>query len=85
VATLLGIFEDPSVQLPANLFIQREISLSGSQGYHWDFQDALSILEHGCPDLDALITNRLPLKDLQQGFDILRSPESRAVKVVICS
>ncbi len=83
VATLLGIFEDPSVCLPANLFIQREISLSGSQGYHWDFQDALSLLEHGCPDLDALITHRLPLKDLQKGFELLRSPEERAIKVIV--
>jgi len=32
-SVLVGIFEDPEVRIPANLFIQREISLVGTQGY----------------------------------------------------
>src|SRR5512142_2407724 len=40
-ATLIGIFEKPDAVLPINMFVQREITLAGSQGYCWDFQDGL--------------------------------------------
>jgi 2-desacetyl-2-hydroxyethyl bacteriochlorophyllide A dehydrogenase len=82
-ATLLGIFESPKVHLPVNLFVQREISLAGSQGYCWDFQDSLSLLEDDRVDLKALITHRLELKDLQKGFEILLDPKSDSLKVVV--
>jgi 2-desacetyl-2-hydroxyethyl bacteriochlorophyllide A dehydrogenase len=83
VATLLGIFENPQVQLPANIFMQREITLSGSQGYNWDFQDSLTLLENGAIDLKPLITHRFALERLQEGFETLLDPACGAVKVVI--
>jgi hypothetical protein len=82
-AVLVGIFENPRVELPVNLFVQREISLAGSQGYCWDFQAALALLENRAVDLAALITHRLALEDLQQGFEILMDPGSNALKVVV--
>lgn len=82
-ATLLGIFENPKVSIPINLFVQREILLSGSQGYNWDFQDGLLLLEKGGLDLKPLISHRIPLKDLQQGFKMLCTPENHAMKVMV--
>jgi 2-desacetyl-2-hydroxyethyl bacteriochlorophyllide A dehydrogenase len=82
-ATLLGIFENPQVVLPVNMFVQREISLAGSQGYCWDFQDSIDLLENGVIDLKKLITHHLPLKDLQQGFEILTNPKEASIKVVV--
>jgi threonine dehydrogenase-like Zn-dependent dehydrogenase len=82
-ATLLGIFENPDVVFPVNLFVQREISLAGAQGYCWDFQDSLTLLENGVVDLKRLITHRLPLNELQQGFEILTNPKMASIKVVI--
>jgi 2-desacetyl-2-hydroxyethyl bacteriochlorophyllide A dehydrogenase len=82
-ATLLGIFEKPEAFLPVNLFVQREIILAGSQGYCWDFQDSLTLLENGSVDLKQLITHRLKLADLQQGFETLLNPQNNAIKVVI--
>jgi len=82
-ATLLGIFEDPDVIVPVNLFVQREISLAGSQGYCWDFQDSLTLLKNGVVDLKPLITHRLPLNELHQGFEILTNPKMASIKVVI--
>lgn len=82
-ATLLGIFENPDVIVPVNLFVQREISLAGSQGYCWDFQDSLTLLENGVVDLKPLITHRLPLNELHQGFEILTNPKTASIKVVI--
>jgi 2-desacetyl-2-hydroxyethyl bacteriochlorophyllide A dehydrogenase len=82
-ATLLGIFEQLENKIPIHLFVQREISLYGSQGYSWDFQDAIKMLETGTINLKPLITHTLPLKDLKQGFDILLSPQNESIKVVI--
>jgi threonine dehydrogenase-like Zn-dependent dehydrogenase len=82
-ATLLGIFESPEVVLPINQFVQREINLAGSQGYCWDFQDSLAMLENGAVDLKGLITHRLALEELQQGFEILTDSKVDSIKVVI--
>lgn len=80
--TLLGIFEEQLPKIPINLFVQREISLSGSQGYAWDFQDSIDMVEHGRIKLAELVTTRLPLEQLQEGFDLLCKPGNSQVKVV---
>jgi 2-desacetyl-2-hydroxyethyl bacteriochlorophyllide A dehydrogenase len=82
-ATLLGIFEEPENKLPVNLFVQREISLLGSQGYCWDFQDSLKLLDSGSVDLKPLITHILPLDELEHGFEILLNPNYESIKVII--
>lgn len=82
-AIVMGIFENPEACLPVNLFVQKEISLAGSQGYHWDFQDAISLLKNGYVDLMPFITHRLPLERLQEGFDLLMDPQSQAIKVLM--
>jgi 2-desacetyl-2-hydroxyethyl bacteriochlorophyllide A dehydrogenase len=81
--TLLGIFEKPDLLMPINIFVQREISLAGSQGYAWDFQAALKLLESGAVNLTELITHRFPLDELQAAFELLMSRGHHAVKVVI--
>jgi 2-desacetyl-2-hydroxyethyl bacteriochlorophyllide A dehydrogenase len=83
VVTLLGIFEELQATIPVNLFIQRELTLSGSQGYNWDFPDSLKLLERGMVDLKPLISHRLPLERLSSGFEILSAPDSEAIKVLI--
>ncbi len=82
-ATVLGIFENPQACLPVNLFIQKEITLGGSQGYNWDFQDAISLLAQRALDLKPLITHRIPLERLHEGFALLTSPGNQAIKVVV--
>jgi len=82
-ATLLGIFEESPVSVPVNLFVQKEIALLGSQGYNWDFQDALVLLDRGCLDLKPLITHRIDLEGLQSGFETLLNPAAHAVKTVV--
>jgi 2-desacetyl-2-hydroxyethyl bacteriochlorophyllide A dehydrogenase len=82
-AIVVGIFEDQEVRIPANLFIQKEISLLGSQGYCWDFQTALKLLEKRMINLKKMITHVLPLSSLQKGFELLMDPKNEAIKVVI--
>lgn len=83
LATLIGIFEDPFPKVPVNLFIQKEITLSGSQGYNWDFQDALTILDQNAISLETLITHRFPLAKAQDAFDLLTQRGNQAIKVLI--
>jgi len=78
---LLGIFEETETRLPVHLFIQREISLAGSQGYAWDFEDAIALAENGHVPLKKLVTHKFALEDLQKGFDLLLTPGNQAVKV----
>lgn len=80
--TLLGIFEDLNVHIPVNLFIQREIQLAGSQGYSWDFEDAIHMVENGRINLSTLITHRFTLENIHQGFELLVTPGNEALKVV---
>ncbi|HYQ60436.1 MAG TPA: hypothetical protein VEP29_05260, partial [Desulfatiglandales bacterium] len=82
-SVLIGIFESPEVRIPPNLFIQREISLAGTQGYCWDFQTALKWVGTGKIKLGDILTHILPLTSLQQGFDLLMDPEGDAIKVVV--
>ena len=82
-AVLAGLNAKPEVTLPANIFVQKEISLSGTQGYCHDFQTALALLESGAVDLSPFITHTLSHDALQEGFDLLTSAEHEAVKVVV--
>jgi len=82
-AVLVGLFEQPEIKIPANIFVQKEIKLLGSQGYCWDFQTALTLLAGGQVDLKSLITHEYPLARLQDAFDALMDPQVGAIKVVI--
>jgi threonine dehydrogenase-like Zn-dependent dehydrogenase len=83
-AIVLGVFEDQEVRIPANIIGPREITVKGSAGFCWDFQDALNLVAGGAVNLrEMVMTDTLPLADLQKGFDLLMDPHSQSVKVVI--
>jgi threonine dehydrogenase-like Zn-dependent dehydrogenase len=84
-AVLVGLFEGERVALPANIFVQKEISLVGSQGYHWDFQRAIELLDQGKINLERMITHQFRIEQTQQAFETLLDPDQEAVKVVISS
>lgn len=80
---LLGIFEEPAPKIPVNLFVQREISLTGSQGYSWDFKDAIILASEKRIKLSKLITTQLSLDQLQKGFDLLMQSQNNQIKIII--
>jgi len=82
-AVLAGLNAKPEITIPSNIFVQKEISLFGTQGYCHDFQTALQLIENADVNLSNFITHRLPFPSLQEGFDLLTQPECDAVKVVI--
>jgi threonine dehydrogenase-like Zn-dependent dehydrogenase len=83
LAILLGLFETTEVSIPANIFVQKEISFTGSQGYCWDFQGALKLLAEKQIDLKPLITHELPLNQIQEAFELLMDPQNEAIKVIV--
>ncbi len=80
--TLLGIFEDPAPKIAVNLFVQKEISITGSQGYAWDFQETINMISSGQVEVQKLITSQLPINKLQYGFDLLMVPGNDQIKIV---
>jgi 2-desacetyl-2-hydroxyethyl bacteriochlorophyllide A dehydrogenase len=82
-AVLVGLFENKNVALPANVFVQKEISLTGSQGYHWDFQRGIELIQQGKIDLEKMITHEFHLEQIQQAFETLLNPDKGAIKVVM--
>ena len=82
-SVVVGLFEDQEIRIPANIFVQKEITLRGSLGYCWDFQVALKLVERGDLKLGELITHTLSLSELQRAFELLMDPKSKAIKVVI--
>ncbi len=82
-ATLVGLFEQAEVLLPANIFVQREISLAGSQGYNWNFQEAVLMLAARRVDLQRLVTHRFSLENVQDAFELLADSSAEAVKILV--
>lgn len=82
-AVLVGLFESQTIQIPANIFVHKEISLTGSQGYHWDFQRAVELLRRGGINPRSLLTHYFSLEQAQQAFDIFQDRDQDAIKVVI--
>ena len=81
---VVGIFEDNDIQIPANIFVQKEIALIGSQGgYRMDFHIALKLIGSSDLKLGDIITHTLPLSELQKAFELLLDPNSNVIKVVI--
>jgi len=81
LATIVGIFENPNITIPATRFITHEIKVQGSQGYCWDFPIALEMSKQ--IDLEKLITHTFKLEHLQQALETCLDKDSGALKVII--
>jgi len=81
LATIVGIFENPNITIPATRFITHEIKVQGSQGYCWDFPIALEMSKQ--IDLEKLITHTFELDNLQQALETCLAKDSGALKVIV--
>ena len=80
-ATMVGIFEQPAIQIPASIFVAQEITVQGSQGYCWDFDTALALTS--TIDLDRLISHVFPLADVDKAMKAALDPKEKAVKIIL--
>jgi threonine dehydrogenase-like Zn-dependent dehydrogenase len=81
VATIVGIFEQPTIRIPATIFVSQEITVQGSQGYCWDFETALGLTN--VIDLGKLVSHVFALADVDKALKTALNPEEKPVKVVL--
>ena len=81
LATIVGIFENPNINIPVTRFITHEIRVQGSQGYCWDFPIALEMSKE--IDLERLVTHTFKLDDLQKALETSLDRDSGAIKVIV--
>jgi len=80
-ATILGIFEEPVIRIPATLFVSQEIAVQGSQGYCWDFETTLALTN--TIDLGSLISHVFALAEVDNALKTALNPDENPVKIVI--
>jgi threonine 3-dehydrogenase len=64
----------PSI-LELNLvsLVRKEVQIKGSYGYTCEeVKQVMKMVDRGQVELDPIITHRLPLEDVNKGFDLLR-------------
>ena len=81
LVTNVGIFEEPLIKIDASLFVKKELRLQGSQGYCWDFEDALQLLQE--MPFEKMITHRFPLEKLEEALKTAGDISKNSVKVCI--
>ena len=80
---LVAAYPQPMRIQLKNLFM-REVNMISTRNYNAvDFGSALTMMENGAVDCDALITCVLPLGRLQEGMELCLSPAANVVKVLI--
>jgi threonine dehydrogenase-like Zn-dependent dehydrogenase len=81
VATVIGIFEEPTIRVPATIFVSQEITVQGAQGHCGDFETALGLA--GVIDLGELVTHIFALADVDKALKTALDPGESPVKVVL--
>lgn len=81
LATMVGIFENPTINLNVARFITHEIRLQGSQGYCWDFPIAINMAKK--IPLEKLVTHVFPLDRLSDAFAAAFDRTQNAIKIQI--
>lgn len=81
LATIIGIFENPNINIPASRFVTHEIRVQGAQGYCWDFPIAIELAKS--INLQRLITHTFPLSQLQQALETCFDRNAGSIKVLL--
>ncbi|MEG2931778.1 MAG: zinc-binding dehydrogenase, partial [Ruthenibacterium sp.] len=81
LATIVGIFENPDITIPASRFVTHEIRVQGAQGYCWDFPVAIKLAQR--LPLRRMITHTFPLNELQKALETCLDREAGSIKVLL--
>lgn len=69
------------VALPVNMVMSKELTIKGVFRYTHVFQEALDFLLSKKVSLKNIITHTVPLKNLDEGFQLLLNPDVHTLKV----
>jgi (R,R)-butanediol dehydrogenase/meso-butanediol dehydrogenase/diacetyl reductase len=82
-ATVVGVFKTAPV-VDMNKVVLEEREIVGCLAYVDDFPRAISLVADGRIDAGALITDRIPLRDIvEQGFQRLIDEPDRHVRIIV--
>ncbi len=80
--TLVGNVS-PTIDLPLQSVVTREISLHGTCGCNGEYPQCIDLMNRGIIDVSPLITAKISLQDGPQWFDRLHAGDPDQMKVVV--
>lgn len=80
--TLVGNIS-PSVDLPLQVVVTRELTLQGSCASNGEYPACLDMIARGAVNVDAIISQSAPLSDGQHWFSTLYNKEGHHLKIVL--
>ncbi len=78
---MVGLYKD-DVTIDMNKVIKKEVKILGSQGYCWNFDEAIYLAESKKIKLKLLITHCFPLEDISKALEVSIDSKSNAIKVI---
>lgn len=82
---MIGIPDSSEFEIPFFTMLQNDASFFASAGHTtpiWSW--VLKLLENGHFDTDSVITHRIPLREIDRAFSVLRNRSELAIKVTVC-
>jgi L-gulonate 5-dehydrogenase len=82
---MIGIPDRSEFEIPFFKMLQNDASFFASAGHTtpiWSW--VLKLLENGHFDTDSVITHRIPLREVDRAFSVLRERSECAIKVTVC-
>lgn len=79
----LGISSRPFNDFNYAALLQKEITLKGSQGYCFDFEKAIRLIQSKMIDLNRYITKVYSEEEINEAFKMAASPSAKCMKVLI--
>lgn len=76
-------FTKPLLEIDIQQIVYKELQVLGSTGYAEECEITLEYLRKNTFDLGKIITDKLPLEKVKEGFDLLCEKDSRAIKVIL--
>ena len=73
----------PNVQIPLQAVVTRELTLLGSCASQNDYAESLRLIADGSVNVDALISEQVPLDDAASAFARLHDKEPGLMKVMV--
>jgi L-iditol 2-dehydrogenase len=81
--TLVGNVS-PTIELPLQLVVTREIRLQGTCGCNGEYPQCIDLMNRGVINVEPLITAKISLADGPKWFDRLHAGDAEQMKVLVC-